>query len=101
MDIIGKEKLFNYAEVHPNARSSIEDWIVAMEAEQFKKPQDIKNKFSSVDFLPKNHCIFNINGNHHRLFVQAVYIADKLIVKWIGTHAEYDKKDFNKLSQGK
>ena len=60
MDIIGKEKLFNYAEVHSNARSSIEDWIVAMETEQFKKPQDIKNKFSSVDFLPKNHCIFNI-----------------------------------------
>lgn len=101
MDIIGKEKLFDYAEIHANARSSIEDWIAAMEAEQFKKPQDIKNKFSSVDFLPKNHCIFNINGNHHRLFVQAVYIADMLIIKWIGTHAEYDKKDFNKLSQVK
>nr|DAP91177.1 MAG TPA: hypothetical protein [Caudoviricetes sp.] len=101
MDILGKEILIEYCKVYPNARSSIDDWIVAIEVEQFKKPQDIKNRFSSVDFLPKNHCIFNINGNHHRLCVQAIYVAGRLIVKWIGTHAEYDKKDFNKLAQGK
>ena len=101
MDILGKETLLEYCELHPNARSSIEDWIVAMEVEQFKTPQDIKNKFSSVDFLLKNHCIFNINGNHHRLFIQAIYVAGMIIVKWIGTHAEYDKQDFNKLAQGK
>lgn len=101
MDIIGKEILLEYVAVHPNARSSIEDWIVAMEAEQFRTPQDIKNKFSSVDFLPKNHCIFNINGNHHRLFVKVVYIAGNLIVRWIGTHADYDTQDFRQLSQGK
>lgn len=100
MKIIGKEKLEEYSQVHPNARSSIEDWIVAMEAQNFKTPQELKGKFSSVDFLPKNHCIFNINGNHHRLFVKVIYVAGNLIVKWIGTHADYDKKDFNKLSKG-
>ena len=101
MDILGKEKLFEHAKKNPKARPSIEDWIVAMEAEQFQKPQDIKSKFRSVDFLENNHCIFNINGNHHRLFVQVIYIAGKLIVKWIGSHAEYDKKNFNKLARGK
>lgn len=100
MDILGKEKLNDYASLHPNARRSIEDWVVRIEAQAFKTPQDLKNHFSSVDFLPKNHCIFNINGNHHRLFVKAIYVADKMIIKWIGTHAEYDKKDFNKLSLG-
>ncbi|WP_424405827.1 type II toxin-antitoxin system HigB family toxin [Pasteurella sp. PK-2025] len=100
MDIIGKEKLIQYAEIHPNARSSIEDWIVVMETSQFKTTQELKKMFSSVSFLPKAHCIFNINGNHHRLFVKVVYVAGKMIVKWIGTHAEYDKKDFNKLAQG-
>lgn len=100
MNIIGKELLFNYADSHPNARSSIEDWVEAMEANEFKKPQDIKNKFSSVDFLAKNHCIFNINGNHHRLFIKVVYVGNTLIAKWIGSHAEYDKINFNKLAQG-
>ncbi|MGC6407583.1 type II toxin-antitoxin system HigB family toxin [Pasteurella sp. PK-2025] len=100
MDIIGKEKLIQYAEIHPNARSSIEDWIVVMETSQFKTTQELKEMFSSVSFLPKKHCIFNINGNHHRLFVKVVYVAGKMIVKWIGTHAEYNKKDFNKLAQG-
>lgn len=100
MDILGKEILIEYCNVHPNARSSIEDWIAAMEVNQFQTTQDIRNRFSSVDFLPKNHCIFNINGNHHRLYVQVIYIAGRMIVKWIGTHAEYDKKDFNKLAKG-
>ncbi|WP_386686846.1 MULTISPECIES: type II toxin-antitoxin system HigB family toxin [unclassified Lonepinella] len=100
MDILGKERLEDYAQLHPNARSSIEDWILAMETSTFNTPQEMKNRFSSVDILPKNHCIFNINGNHHRLFVKVVYVANSLIVKWIGTHAEYDKKDFNKLSKG-
>lgn len=101
MDILGKETLLEYCELHPNARSSIEDWIVAMEVEQFKKPEDIKKKYCSVDFLSNNHCIFNINGNHHRLFVKVIYVAGRIIVQWIGTHADYDKKDFNKLAQGK
>ncbi len=100
MDILGKEILIEYCKVHPNARSSIEDWIAAMEANQFQKTQDIKDRFSSVDFLAKNHCIFNINGNHHRLCVKVIYIAGRMIVKWIGTHAEYDKKDFDKLAKG-
>ncbi|MDA3979546.1 type II toxin-antitoxin system HigB family toxin [Gallibacterium sp. AGMB14963] len=99
MKILGKEMLYDYIRFHPNARSSIEDWILVMESVEFKSPQDIKNQFSSVDFLPKNHCIFNINGNHHRLFVKVIYISGSLLIKWIGTHSEYDKLDFSKLSK--
>lgn len=97
MIILGKNKLYAYVKKHPNATSSIEDWIAIMETVQFKKPQDIKDCFRSVDFLAKNHCIFNISGNNHRLFVKVVYVAGNMIVRWIGTHSEYDKVDFNKL----
>jgi mRNA interferase HigB len=45
-------------------------------------------------FLKENYVIFNIKGNSYRLVVKVAYNSQTVLVKWIGTHAEYDKKTF-------
>ena len=45
-------------------------------------------------FLSGNRVVFNIGGNNFRLVVIAVYVQGMLVVDWVGTHAEYDKKRF-------
>ena len=38
--------------------------------------------------------VYNIGGNNFRHVVVVVYVEGMLVVDWIGTHAEYDKKRF-------
>ncbi|MDD2863960.1 MAG: type II toxin-antitoxin system HigB family toxin [Methylococcales bacterium] len=57
-------------------------------------PQDIKNRYSSADFLAENRVIFDIKGNHYRLVVKVRYQGGIVVIEWVGTHAEYDKQDF-------
>ena len=47
-----------------------------------------------ASFLAKNRVIFNIKGNTYRLVVKARYQHGIVLIEWIGTHAEYDKQDF-------
>lgn len=94
MRVLGKDKLAAFGRKHADCRAPLSVWLALVEREQWKSPQDIKNSYRSVDFLAGNRAIFNIKGNHYRLMVQVVYVAGSVIVEWIGTHAEYDKRKF-------
>ena len=57
--------------------------------------QDIKNRFRSVDVLSGNRVIFDIKGNDYRLVTVVAYRQGLMEVLWIGTHAEYSKKNWS------
>ena len=44
-----------------------------------------------------NRLIFDIGGNRYRLVVHVSYTHKRVLVKFVGTHAEYDKIDFKTL----
>lgn len=46
-----------------------------------------------------NRVVFNIKGNRHRLIVSVAYQFGALYIKFIGTHAEYDKVDATTVEQ--
>jgi len=48
---------------------------------------------STVDFVGDNRIIFDIGGNKYRLIVHVAYSYKRVLVKFIGTHADYDKID--------
>lgn len=37
--------------------------------------------------------MFNIKGNDYRLVVSVAYLQQALFIKFVGTHAEYDRID--------
>ena len=47
----------------------------------------------TVDFVGDNRAIFDLGGNKYRLIVHATYRYKRVLVKFVGTHAEYDKID--------
>ena len=65
-----------------------------IQAAQWRGPQDIKNRYPTASFLAEHRVIFNIKGNTYRLVVKARYRYGVVLIEWIGTHAEYDKQDF-------
>lgn len=94
MRVLGKDKIAKYQKKHSDTRHTLSAWLFETQSAVWTKPQDIKDRYNSVDFLPKNRVIFNIKGNHHRLVVKVKYQKEIVLIEWIGTHSEYDKKTF-------
>ena len=52
-----------------------------------------KKTYANASILPDNRVVFNIKGNSYRLIVKFNYTKQWAFIRFIGTHAEYDKID--------
>jgi len=91
--IISIASLKPFWETHNQAEQALKAWIDEVKKAQWKTPQDIKDKYRSADFLSNNRVVFNIKGNDYRLIVAVAYRFQAVYIKFVGTHAEYDKID--------
>ena len=93
MRIISIASLKQFWETHNQAEQPLKAWVDEVKKAQWKTPQDIKDKYRSADFLSNNRVVFNIKGNDYRLIVAVAYRFQAVYIKFVGTHAEYDKTD--------
>ena len=68
-------------------------WYALASRVQWKSPSDIKEAYRNASFTANNRVVFNIKGNDYRLVVLVRYDKGLLFVKFVGTHAQYDKID--------
>ena len=78
---------------HADAAGPLKAWYSEARHAVWKTPPDIKTKFNSADFIQGNRVVFNIGGNKYRLIVKIAYIPGLVYIRFVGTHAEYDKID--------
>jgi len=76
---------------HSRAKSPLSSWLQDAKDSEWKKPQDIRERDNSADFLSNNRVVFNIGGNNFRLVVIVRYQNGIVMIDKVGTHAEYDK----------
>ncbi|MGH8118060.1 MAG: type II toxin-antitoxin system HigB family toxin [Rhodanobacteraceae bacterium] len=93
MKIAGRDLLDDFCARHADARRWIENWLSDAEEASWATPQDIKNRYSTASFLSGNTVIFNVKGNAYRLEVICAYRTGVVVVRWIGTHTEYDERN--------
>ena len=94
MTLTGADKIDEFVRRQPRALAPFQAWKTEAAKAVWTKPLDIKNRYRSADFRPGHHVIFDIGGNKYRLFVQVSYKLKIVRVVWVGTHAEYDRKQF-------
>jgi mRNA interferase HigB len=93
MKIVGRARLAEFCDRHADARQWIEHWLSEVEAVRWGHSQDIRARYASASFLAGNVVIFNVKGNRYRLEVLVAYATGVVVVRWIGTHAEYDARN--------
>lgn len=93
MEIIGKEELKSFGEKHSDARPQLESWAAIVKEEEWKTPQDVRNRYPKVSLPGNLQAVFDICRNKYRLWVQIAYKAGVVLVRKVGTHKEYDKWD--------
>ena len=96
MKVFSRDKLIKFSKRHANSKAALDAWFneVSRSDCAWETTHDIKDRYPSADFLADNRVIFNIKGNHYRLVVKVRYQNDIVLIEWVGTHAEYDKKSF-------
>ncbi len=89
--IIAKRVLREYWKKHSDCEQYLKTWYETAKTSNWKTPNDIKKTYTNVSFLNNNRVVFNIKGNSYRLIVKFNYKRQWAFIRFIGTHAEYDK----------
>lgn len=93
MRIISRRCLVQFWESHPDAEQPLRAWYSEAKKAIWKSPAEIKAIYHSISILSNNRVVFNIKGNTYRLVVVVEYSQEKIFIRFVGTHAEYDRID--------
>lgn len=93
MRVIAKKVLRDIWEVHSDCKDQLKSWYDEAENAIWKSPVDIKRDYPSASIIANNRVVFNIKGNSYRLVIKLNYGYGILWIRFIGTHADYDKID--------
>lgn len=91
MNVIALRTIRQFWDAHPDSETPLRTWYAIASNANWQTPQDIKDQFGvNVDFVGDNRAVFDIGGNKYRMVVHVSYTFGNMLVKFIGTHKEYD-----------
>lgn len=93
MRVIARATLREFWTAHTDAEQPLKAWLADAEKSEWNSPNDITANYANTSILGDSRVCFNIKGNHYRLIVKVLYQAQVVYIKFVGTHAEYDRVD--------
>lgn len=91
--IIAKRTLREFWEKHADSEQYLKTWYETARSSNWKSPNDIKKTYINASVLKDSRVVFNIKGNSYRLIVRFNYLRQWAFIRFVGTHAEYEKID--------
>jgi mRNA interferase HigB len=91
MNIVSHRKLVEFYRKHPQSKTALEQWYHQTKNANQKCFTDITKDFNSTDGIGNQRYVFNIKGNDFRLVVVIQFTHGYVYIRFVGTHAEYDK----------
>ncbi len=93
--LIKRSTIEKFVNDYAQAKRYFQVWLSIIKSADWDIPQDIVTTFNSADILGRGseRVVFNIGGNKYRMICTYYFGVNRvhLFVKWIGTHAAYDK----------
>lgn len=68
-------------------------WRAIVEKAQWKTPEDVKKAHPKASILKSGRVVFNIKANDYRLIALVEYKNGVVMIRFFGSHEEYDKVD--------
>ena len=97
MRVIAKRTLREFWGKHADSEQPLKSWFHEAGNAQWMSPNDLKKDYPSASILEDNRVVFNIKGNKYRLIVKINYEFQIIWIRFIGSHADYDKIDATKV----
>jgi len=89
--IIAKRTLREFWDKHSDSEQYLKTWYETAKSSNWKSPNDIKETYINASILKDSRVVFNIKGNSYRLIVKFNYERQWAFIRFVGTHADYDK----------
>lgn len=89
--ILAKRTLREFWEKYPDAEQHLKTWYDTTKRSDWQNPNDIKATYGNASIIGGNRVVFNIKGNDYRLIVRFNFERGWAFIRFMGTHAEYDK----------
>jgi mRNA interferase HigB len=93
--IISRKALIRFWEKHPDSKTALVRWFKVVKTTEFQSFNELRIVFPSVDKV-QNWIVFNIGGNKYRLIASIHFNRGKVYIRYVLTHAEYDRGDWKK-----
>src|SRR3989475_8551774 len=91
MRISAKKARREFWELKPDLEELLLAWYREEQKEDWDIPAKVKEKYRSASVIGDSRVVFNIKGNHYRLVVKINYPYRLVYIRFVGTHAEYDR----------
>ena len=80
-----------------DSENHLKAWFAEAGSAEWKTPAEIKRQYGSGSIIHGSRFVFNISGNKYRLVVKIHYNTGVIFIRFIGTHAQYDQIDVEKI----
>jgi mRNA interferase HigB len=106
MRIIARRTLKQFVEARAGhtdqaaLEASLDAWFSEVNKAEWNSPADVKRSYAAASIVSGDRIIFNIKGNNYRLVVAVDFEKAIVFIKWIGTHAAYDRIDVRTVRYG-
>jgi len=95
--VIAKRTLRDFWIKHADSEQQLTSWYRETEKAEWNSINELKTEYPNASILKDNRIAFNIKGNNYRLIVKFNFEFQICWIRFIGTHAEYDKINANKI----
>ena len=98
MRVLSKSTLRDFWEVYTDAEQDLRTWYKEFLEADYETPNEVIADYPTADIVGNGRVVFNICHNKYRLIAFIHYEKHTVLVRFIGTHKEYDKiKDIKNI----
>jgi len=91
MRVVTFKHIKDFSITYPDSYIALSDWYYKVSNKNWNNLVDIKKDFNSVDYVGNNRYVFDIKGNNYRMVCIIIFSSQKIYIRFIGTHKQYDK----------
>jgi mRNA interferase HigB len=96
VNVIKRQAIEQFYLRHPDAKTSLNTWFATCKKAEWKSYHELQLDYPEAFPVGDNRVVFDIKGNKYRLVARVLFVFKQVQIKWVGTHAEYDKIDVKK-----
>ena len=99
MRIIATKTLRGFWEGYPDSEQSLKAWYLEVREVEWATPAQLKDRYPNDSIPVNNRVVFDVGINRYRWIVWNRYQQNLVYIRWLGTHAEYDRVNAEKVGR--
>ncbi len=93
MHVIKRKPLQDFGEKHADAAGPLQAWYHEARKAEWANSVELKASYRTASIINAERVVFDIGGGKYRLVVRINYASKTVFIRFVGTHAKYDRID--------